>query len=261
MTNGNFSGGRNALLPIIFSLVAFVFLQIFQIKISFLIWIALLIVIFFVSLLLSIRSKISLTSKIPNIPNVRTIIVVLVVLILASTIFILVFDKGPGMFNYYLNRIQEGFDDNEYKYTVQFNSESGQASAKEGRLIIFGDVKIINNDVFYPNPKLGFDILVAEGKTAVIEVTFRDVAITGETSFNFTVEGSRSIQEVRFGIKNQSQIWAEVDGREPDNFKKSSDYFNSNVPYNVILGITGDKMGNRCAVNIDNLGLGAFWRL
>lgn len=200
----------------------------------------------------------SLSSKL-SLPNIKIIVIVAVVLILSSAIFICIVGWVPGALNYYLNRTQEEFDDNNYKYNVHFNSDSGQASTKKGRLLIFGEVNIMNDDVLYLNPNFGCDIWVAKGKTALIEVTFRDMAITRETTFNFTIEGRRSIQKLEFGVDSQNQVWAEVNGREPNNFKKGSGYFNTNVPYNVIFTTTGDRGKN--SVYIDNLKLGAFWRL
>jgi len=258
VTNGNsFGGGRNILLPIIFLLVTYVFLQILHIKISFLIWLVLLIVISFISLLLSIRSRLSLTSRLPSL---KTIVIVLGILILVSALIFWAVYQVPKSVNYGENRTQEGFSDNEYHkdYVYYFDQGVGQVSLEEEVLLVFGTVSIINTDVFYPNPKLGFDILVAEGETAFIEVIFRDVEITTETSFNFTVGHHRRFQEVRWWIDDQSRIWVEVNGGKPGSLQTSPCFsFNSSKPFNVIVIVTGGGMDDQCKVNIDNVGLGA----
>ena len=200
----------------------------------------------------------SLTSKL-SLPNIKTIVIVFVIAILAIVMIAWATDQWPKSANYMANRTQEGYGNNEYHkdYVYNFNSESGQASAKEEGLVIFGTVGITNSNVKYPYPDFGFDLWVREGKSAFIEVTFRDVAITTETTFNFTVNGRRDIQRVEFGTNNRSRIQVEVNGREPPSLEKSSAIFNTNVPYNVIVRITGDEVDNLCAVYIDNLGLGA----
>ena len=248
-------------LPIIFGLVILFFLKLFSIKVSLLILVVLLIVIFFISLLLSMRSKLSITSKIPTVPSITTILWVLFVTTIVIGIVALVFYQLPRSANYAGNRNQEGFGNNEYHkdYVYHFDIGEGQISVEEERLLVYGTVSIIKTDVSYQNPELEFDILVAEGETAFVEIIFRDVDITTEASLNFTVGHHYTWQTIEFGVDSQNQIWAEAFGRDPQNLQKSTcSYINTSKPFNVIVKITGDKMGNRCAVNIDNIGLGAI---
>jgi len=247
---------RIIFIPILLGLIIIFFLKLFSIKISFWILIILLIAMLLVIKPILVPKTSPLTSKLPSIGTTFWVLLVIVIL---SVAIIWVFDQGPKSRNYLENRTQEGFGDNKSRYVINFDSKEGQARIENERLLIFGEVSIINNDVFYPNPNLEFDILVREGKTAFVEIIFRDVDITREVSCNFTVGHHHLWQTVGFGIDSQDQIWAETFGRDPKNFQISScSSLNTSKPFNVILKITGDKMENQCSVNIDNVGLGAY---
>ena len=195
----------------------------------------------------------------PKIPTLNKTTALEIILLLAVAIIILMFvnTQVPKSLEYFANRTSEGFGDNEYnKDYVYYFDDSGQASIQNERLLVFGTVSIINNDVSYQNPEFGFDILVGEGKVALVEIIFRDVDVTTETSFNFTVGHYYIWQRIKFGVDDQNQVWVEAHGRDPQNLEMRSAFFNTNVPYNVIIKVTGDNMRNRCAVNIDNINIG-----
>jgi hypothetical protein len=181
------------------------------------------------------------------------------VLVIVSVVVLALY-QAPKLSNSAQNLTSESFGDNEYHkdYAYYFDRSKGQVSLEDNRLLVFGTVSIINTDVSYQNPEFAFDVLVVKGgPVAFVEIIFRDVDVTTETSFNFTIKHHHIWQRVKFGVDNQSQVWVEIDGEEPKSLEMSSTVFNANVPYNVIVKITGDTMENRCSVNIDNVCLGA----
>ena len=78
---------KMVLLPIIFGLVILFFLKLFSIKLPFWIWIVLLIAIVIISLLLSMRSRLALTSHLPSLSFENILWFIVIIVVIATIIF------------------------------------------------------------------------------------------------------------------------------------------------------------------------------
>lgn len=233
MTNGN-SFGRNALLTIIFLLAAYVFLQILQVKISFWIWIVLLMAIFFVSLLLTMKSKVSISSKLST-SSITTILVRLLWLVVIISALLLVLEclsylGGLGSEHFHDDTTMKDY---EYKGNFVIQDES---------LKIRGTATIFNSDasdnflwipLYWESPD--FDIF-GTGKGTIkividngIQRYEKEISVDGPFRIEFGTGASWEREDVVYFIVNDI---SSTNNNPPT-------YFDTDRPYSVKVDFTG----------------------
>lgn len=233
------------LLPMILGLIIIFFLKLFQIKLPFLILVALLMAIFSVSLLLSMKSKI-FSSKLST-PLIKTIIVVLFVAVIIVTAISWGKDQGPKSANYFEVRLPEEFNDNNTSKDYGYNRINNKnfrgdfVTADEKRQVL-GGIEITSTDILYEYPTFKFSI----GRLEVGEILTISVLLESEYGvcpFSFTVKGltvGESMKGIKFGVNEHDRIWVKIDNSQID---VGEYYFDTSTgSYDLTVSITSNKV-------------------
>ena len=233
------------LLPIILGLIIIFFLKLFHIKLPFLIWVALLMAIFSVSLLLSMESKI-FSSKLST-PLIKTTLVVLVVAVIIVMAISWAMDQGSRSANYLEIRLPEEFNNDtrskDYGYNRINNRDfNGDYVIEDGKMQVLGGIRLTNTDLLYEYPTFKFSIGRLEAGE-IITVSILLESEYGICPFNFTLKGptvGHSVKRITFGVNKYDRIWVKIDNSQIDVGKY---YFDTSTgSFDLVMDITSNKV-------------------